>query len=274
MSISSAEVTVFELKLPVFEGPLDLLLHLIEREDLDITTVSLVQVTDQYLSHLREGDVNAAALADFIAVGARLLFLKSKALLPRGPEREDDIVSEEGGEDLTSLLMEYRQLREVATYFEEIEELGRRSYAREGGPPTKQIPLPMGLGDVTLEALANIFQETLARQAAEQPPRETIEREKVTVADKIKLINERLKAEGRVSFAELMESCRSRVEVIVQFLAVLELIKSQTIRARQDSPFADILLVAAGSQRRPKTRGSRARPKAPRQAATARTLHD
>ena len=109
-------------------------------------------------------------------------------------------------------------------------------------------------GDVTLEALANIFQETLARQAADQPPRETIEREKVTVADKIKLINERLKADGRVSFAELMESCHSRIEVIVQFLAVLELIKSQKIRARQESAFADILLVAAGGSRRQRTR--------------------
>ena len=253
MSISSAEVTTFELKLPVFEGPLDLLLHLIEREDLDITTVSLVQVTDQYLAHLREGDVNAAALADFIAVGARLLFLKSKALLPRGPERPQETLSEEGGEDLTSLLMEYRQLREVATYFEEIEELGRRSYVRQGGTSTKQIPLPMGLGDVTLEALASIFQETLAKQEANQPPQETIEREKVTVADKIKLISDRLKANGRVSFAELMRSCRSRVEVIVQFLAVLELIKGQKIRARQESPFADILLVPARSRRRSAT---------------------
>jgi segregation and condensation protein A len=251
MSISSVEVTVFELKLPVFEGPLDLLLHLTEREDLDITTVSLVQVTDQYLRHLRQGDVNAAALADFIAVGARLLFLKSKALLPRGPEPIDD-VSDEGGEDLTSLLMEYRQLREVATYFEEIEQLGRRSYARQGAP-AQQIPLPMGLGDVTLEALAEIFQETLARQEAEQPPTETVEREKVTVADKIKLITDRLKKDGQVSFARLMKSCKSRIEVIVQFLAVLELIKSQKIRARQDSPFADIVLVATSARpRRPK----------------------
>jgi segregation and condensation protein A len=254
MSISSAEVTVFELKLPVFEGPLDLLLHLIEREDLDITTVSLVQVTDQYLAHLREGDVNAAALADFIAVGARLLFLKSRALLPRGPEQPDSALPDESGEDLTSLLMEYRQLREVATYFEQIEELGRKSYVRQGEPPTKQIPLPMGLGDVTLEALATIFQETLARQDANRPPEETIEREKVTVADKIKLINERLKADGRVSFSELMQSCRSRIEVIVQFLAVLELIKGQKVRARQESPFGDILLVAAGVRRRERAR--------------------
>lgn len=241
---------MFELKLPVFEGPLDLLLHLIEREDLDITSVSLVQVTDQYLAHLREGDVNAAALADFIAVGARLLFLKSRALLPKGPEQEDLSPPEETADDLTSLLMEYRQLREVATYFEQIEELGRRSYVRQGQAPTEQIPLPMGLGDVTLEALATIFQEALSRQAAEAPPEQTIEREKVTVADKIKVITDRLKVDGRVSFRQLMESCRSRVEVIVQFLAVLELMKNQQIRARQESPFADILLVPARAKRR------------------------
>jgi segregation and condensation protein A len=252
MPASSALVTTFELQLPVFEGPLDLLLHLIEREELDITTVSLVQVTDQYLRHLREGDVNAAALADFIAVGARLLFLKSRALLPRGPEEE--AIEEPAEDDLAGLLMEYRQLREVASYFQEIEERGRRSFSSRKGPAGSQIPLPMGLGDVTLEALATIFQETLARQALEpEEAAEVIELESVTVEEKIALINERLKSHGRVSFSELMLNCRTRREIIVQFLAVLELIKVQKVYARQDSPFADIHLVAprsAGGARR------------------------
>lgn len=238
---------MFELKLPVFEGPLDLLLHLIEREDLDITTVSLVQVTDQYLAHLRGGDVNAAALADFISVGARLLFLKSRALLPKSPVREEEPV--ESDEDLAGLLMEYRQLREVATYFQEIEQRGERSYPRKGAG-AKQIPLPMGLGDVTLDALAQIFRETLARKSDDMEPVEVLQRDTVTVQQKIKVIRDLLKEHGRVSFSELMTSCRTRIEVIVQFLAVLELIKGQKIRARQDAPFGDILLVAPASRSR------------------------
>ncbi|MEX2238547.1 MAG: segregation/condensation protein A [Dehalococcoidia bacterium] len=264
MSISSAEVTVFELKLPVFEGPLDLLLHLIEREELDITTVSLVQVTDQYLAHLRAGDVNAAALADFISVGARLLFLKSRALLPRNPAREQE--EADNADELTGLLTEYQQLREVATYFKEIEERGRRSFTRKpgAGEQQRQIPLPMGLGDVTLDALAKIFQETLARQAVDSENTETIQRETVTVADKIQLIKEHLKENGKVSFSELMLSCRNRTEIIVQFLAVLELIKGHKVRARQDSAFGDILLVASTPKprrpARPKPAASREMP--------------
>lgn len=237
---------MIELKLPVFEGPLDLLLHLIEREDLDITTVSLVQVTDQYLAHLRKGDANAAALADFVATGARLLYLKSKALLPSSPERE--IETEDEGEDLTSLLMEYRQLREVATYFREIEEKGRRSYSRRAAPP-EQIALPMGLGDVTLEALARIFQETLARQEKRKPPAKVIQRNPISVEDKIRVLRRLLDEKGRISFSELMLECHSREEVVVQFLAVLELIKLNKVRARQDSAFSDIQLVPAKAQR-------------------------
>src|SRR3990170_5296260 len=88
MTLDAAQTTpnpAFQLQLPVFEGPLDLLLYLIEREELDITAVSLAQVTDQYLSYLHSGErIDADALAEFIAVGARLLYIKSRALLPRG----------------------------------------------------------------------------------------------------------------------------------------------------------------------------------------------
>jgi segregation and condensation protein A len=246
---TAPQVTMLEFKLPVFEGPLDLLIHLIDREELDITTVSLVQVTDQYLAHLRQGDVNAAALADFVAVGARLLFLKSRALLPRGPESRPDEDDGEREDDLTDLLLEYRQLQEVAGYFAEIEERGRRSYPR-GPNADKQMPLPLGLGDVTLDALATIFQEALARHSSDSNGTvEVIEREPFTIQDKIKLIKARLRESGRVSFNELMYECRSRTEVIVQFMAVLELIKGQVVRARQQSPFADIVLVPATRRR-------------------------
>src|SRR5687768_395314 len=111
-------VTMLAVHTPVFEGPLDLLLHLIERDDLDITAVSLVQVTDQYIAALRAGDqLDLRALADFVAVGAKLLFLKSRALLPRSAEDASaDIEAEELATDLTAQLEEYRAFKNAASY--------------------------------------------------------------------------------------------------------------------------------------------------------------
>lgn len=232
---------MYDVKLAVFQGPLDLLLHLVEREELDITTVSLVQVTDQYLAQLRSGEaINYAALADFIAVGARLLYLKSRALLPRPALQEEERQDE--GRELVEMLTEYRQYKEVADYLQEIERRGRRAYLRKAAPG--QIPLPLGLGDITLDALAALFQEALER-APKPPPPQEVARETITVREKIRLLLEALRRQGRVDFRQLISACRTRVEVIVQFLAVLELIKRKQVRAQQAEVFGDITLLPA-----------------------------
>jgi segregation and condensation protein A len=236
---------VFELKLSVFQGPLDLLLHLIEREELDITAVSLAQVTDQYWAHLRsvEGR-DAEALAEFIVVGARLLYIKSRALLPgvRPREREDE--EKDAGEALAQMLVEYKRFREAAEAFRGLEEQGRRAYPRLA-PPSKDFVLPPGLKGVTLEGLLNIFEEALSRQPAE-PEEGAIEREAVTVQEKMATVMEAVASgSGRVSFRALVEACSSRMEVIVVFLAVLELIKAGQLVARQRGRFRDIMMIAA-----------------------------
>lgn len=236
-----AEVTSeFQLRLPVFEGPLDLLLYLIEREELEITAVSLVQVTDQYLSYLHSGEqIDADALAEFIAIGARLLLLKSRALLPRPPA--DEQPEEDLGEDLVLRLKEYRRFKEVAGSLKEMEELGLRAYPRLA-PPT-DIPLPTGLDGVTLDLLAGIVREVLERQP-EEAPEGVVERQVVSVEEKVKELSEALRRKKRVSFRAFISACRSRIEVIVAFLAVLELIKGLMLRAEQDALFGDISLVA------------------------------
>jgi segregation and condensation protein A len=232
---------MYELKLPVFEGPLDLLLQLIEREELDITTVSLLQVTDQYLAHLRSlKEIDADALAEFVAIGAKLLYLKSRALLPRSPEaEEEEPTAEEVGDELARLLVEYRQFKQVAGGLREIEESGLRAYPRLAAPP--DVSLPSGLESVTLRKLLKIVQEALKRQPAE--PEGAIEREEITVQHKVEEIQSALASEGRASFRRLMSACRSRLEIVVAFLAVLELIKAQRVQAKQDELFGDILLV-------------------------------
>src|SRR3989304_6201578 len=133
-------MTMLAVSTPVFEGPLDLLLHLIEREDLDITAVSLVQVTDQYLALLRSADqIDLRALADFVAVGAKLLLLKSRALLPRTPEEveADELEAEEIAQDLTAQLEEYRAFKSAAPYPRERGDATHRSFARRAPPPAR-----------------------------------------------------------------------------------------------------------------------------------------
>ena len=231
---------VFEIRLPLFEGPLDLLLHLLEKEELDITAVSLVQVTDQYLSHLHSVEaINMDALADFIAVGAKLLLLKSRALLPREPgaaeEDEEDV-----GEELARLLIEYQRFKEAASGLREREDQGLRSYPRLVPPP--EVPLSLGLDRVTLRKLTHIFRDALARLPAEEEG-STIHRQEVSIQEKVEEILAGLAQRGHLSFRRLVSACRSRLEVVVSFLAVLELIKAQRIVAEQERLFGDIRLV-------------------------------
>ncbi len=234
---------MFELKLSVFQGPLDLLLDLIEREELDITAVSLAQVTDQYWAHLRsvEGQ-DAEALAEFIVVGARLLYIKSRALLPELRPREREGEKKDAGEALAQMLVEYKRFREAAGAFRDLEEQGRRAYPRLG-PPSKDMLLPPGLKGVTLEGLLNIFEEALNRQPAE-PEEGAIERQAVTVEEKMTAVMAAVASGfGRVSFRALIETCTSRIEVIVVFLAILELIKAGQLVARQRARFRDIMMI-------------------------------
>jgi len=230
----------FQFQLPVFEGPLDLLLYLIEREELDVTAVSLVQVTDQYLSYLHAAErTDADALAEFIAIGARLLYIKSRALLPRPPADGEGL--EELGDDLVQRLREYRRFKEAAAALRAIEEQGLRAYPRLAPPPS--LPLPTGLDGVTLDLLTSIVREVLAR-TPEEPPEVVMPREVVTVEQKVAELSTELGRQRRLSFRSFISACRSRIEVIVAFLAVLELIKALRLRAEQDALFGDISLVA------------------------------
>ncbi len=236
---------MFELRLTVFQGPLDLLLHLIEREELDITAVSLAQVTDQYWAYLHSASgLDPEALAEFIAIGAKLLYIKSRALLPelRPQPREEE--KEDVGEALAQALVEYKRFRQAAETFRDLEERGQRAYPRVA--PPKGVVLPPGLKGVTLEGLLSIFQEALSRQPAEEVTEGAIPREPVRVADKMETVLVAVaRGQGRASFRALVEACTSRTEVIVVFLAVLELMKGGRVRAEQEGLFGDIALVAA-----------------------------
>lgn len=235
-------MTMLAVKTEAFEGPLDLLLHLIESEDLDITAVSLIQVTDQYLTMLRaQESIDLRALADFVAVGAKLLFLKSRALLPRTPDQiaEDEREAEAIALDLTAQLEEYRAYKSAAGYLRELDEAGHRSFVRVAPPPSDW--LPTGLENVTMSKLLKAFQKALERLPPETQP-ERIPRQPINLAERRQSILAAVKRRGRLSFSRLLAECRSRLEVIVTFLAVLDLLKTDEVEAEQSASFGEIVL--------------------------------
>jgi len=234
-----------EISLPVFEGPLDLLLHLIERDDLDITAVSLVTVTDQYLAAIRVGEAfDPQALAEFVAVGAKLIYLKSRALLPKPPAMEgEDGDDDDVGRELVDLLREYKRFAEVADMLEARQEEGARIYTRLA--PAPELPEGTGLQNVTMERLRDIMLEVLNKKPAETRPRAVMARDtSMTLADRLMDFRERLQRRGRFSFRRMLAECKTRVDVVVSFLAVLELIRAGECDAEQDGAWGDIVVVA------------------------------
>ncbi len=231
----------FVLHLPAFEGPLDLLVHLIEQQRLDITEVSVLAVTEQYLAHLRSGErISLTALADFVAMGARLLLLKSRALLPREHADDEAFDPEEDPSTLVAALQEYQRYKRAARHLQQLEEEHRTGYRREAAPP--EVELPTGLERVTLDGLVALFREVIERiPPPEQQPR--VAREPVRLADRVAALVAELERDGRASFRRLIERAQTRLEVIVDFLAVLELIKVRFLEARQSGAFGDIELV-------------------------------
>ena len=239
-----------QIRLRGYEGPVDLLLQLLEKRELEIATVSLVEVVDQYLQHVERlktepRSAYADALAEFLVIGGRLLLLKARALLPRegepspGEEDEDD-----PGRELVDMLTEYRRYRDAVTALGGIDRSGLRSF-RPGAPPPREVPAPLGLPDsVTLELLTTLVREALssADQRAQSQPQVELERDPVTVAEKIVDLQRRLRAGARISFRAWIAEARTRIEVIVTFLAVLELYKSLDIELSQDAKYGDILL--------------------------------
>lgn len=230
----------YSVNLPVFEGPLDLLLRLIEQEELDITTVALAQVTDQFLEHLeRIPEKPAAELAGFLVVAAKLLQIKSEALLPRPPDRDSG--EEDPAEALAQQLLLYRKFKEAATELATREKAGLRTYLRlTHEPPSVEEQLDLGglglaeLRAAMLEAMAGMPEGPTLEQAAEPP--------KIRIRDKIRWIVDLMDREEQVSFNSLLSSAASRLDVVVSFLAVLELVKDRQVVASQAEPFADIEL--------------------------------
>jgi segregation and condensation protein A len=234
-----SEPNSYTIQLPVYEGPLDLLLELIEKAELDITKVALAQVTDQYLDYLRQiPDHQLDDLISFLVIAARLLQIKSEALLPRPPSLEP--LEEDPGEALAKQLIAYKKFKDVALHLADRSESGLRTYLRLASVPTSESK--PDLSGIRLEDLRHAFLAALESTPTSPDFGKVVIAQRIKIRDRIQIIIQALRNSKQITFQKLFKGARTKLEVIVSFLALLELMKQQLVKAEQEGLFGDIAI--------------------------------
>ncbi len=237
LNLASRTGKTYSITTPVYQGPLDLLLQLIERAELDITHLALAQVTDQYLSHLRlMPELSAEEVSAFLVIAAKLLQIKSEALLPRPPIREEG--EEDVGDALARQLREYKRYKFIADFLSERQETSWGTYLRLAPPP--KIEATVDLSDISLEDLVTVAGTILSRSDDRTSLDAVVTPSPVTIRQKISLIARLLRQKGRGTFHSFLNGARSRLDIVVTFLAMLELIKLHIVHAQQERNFSEI----------------------------------
>ena len=239
------------LKLQVFEGPMDLLMHLIEKNKIDIYDIPIVTITDQYLEYVRRMEHDGMNVtSEFLVMAATLLDIKSRMLLPREENEEGE--EEDPRDELVRRLLEYKMYKFMSEELKEKERHAGMSYfkpqdlpeeVRSYVPPLNYEEL---IGDRTVQSLGNVFKEVLKRKKSRVDPIRSgfgkIQREEISVADKELYIRAYLAGHPHADFREMLELQDSKEEIIVTFLVILELMKNQKIRITQEEAFGKIMI--------------------------------
>lgn len=238
----------FELRLPNYEGPLDVLLRLIEEQELEITAVSLATVADQFIGYLSNmPNRDPQTIAHFLSIAAKLILIKSRALLPTAVVPQNE---QEETDDLVSQLRAYQLFKRAAKILKAREQDNFRAFNVQ--PP--HIPRPQSktlpLDNVTLEMLARAMQRVVDRLLPPPAVDEVMSRLPFTVNDCMDRIQTSVRR-GKVTFTELLDGVTTRVEVVITLLALLELLKRYTVRARQDIAFGEIVIEPFPEDERP-----------------------
>lgn len=236
-------------KLEHFEGPLDLLLHLIEKNKVDIYDIPIIEITEQYLEYVRKLEHEDLDLvSDFLVMAATLLEIKARMLLPR--EVDEDGEELDPRAELVARLLEYKKYKYMGQLLAAGEDAAAQYFFKKPSlpPEVKNYVPPIDLDEllqgVSLERLRAIFNEVLRRQDEKVDRVRSgfglIHREKISLESRIGAVLNYARQHRRFSFRHMLESASSRMEVVVSFLAVLELMKMGRINLMQEAPFADM----------------------------------
>ncbi|MDX1952763.1 MAG: segregation/condensation protein A [Verrucomicrobiota bacterium] len=236
-----------KVQLEIFEGPLDLLLYLVKKEEVDIYQVNLTRIATQFIEYvdvMREMDLDIAG--DFLVMASTLMYIKSRELLP--VEQQAQVEGEEDENDprweLIRQLVEYKKFKDAAAQLQSLESAQEEIFARVAAKPEfASDALPARL-EVTIFDLVNAVSAILKRHSARSTTRDLFE-DRWSVSEKIEHLVSRIKEGTVIKFSELFEQATSRAEVVVTFLALLELIRMKQLRITQPEPFSEIEISTA-----------------------------
>lgn len=243
------------VKLEVFEGPLDLLLHLIDKNKIDIYDIPIVEITNQYMEYIRQmqhEDLNV--MSEFLVMAATLLDIKCRMLLPK--EVTEEGVEEDPRKELVEQLLQYKMYKYMAYELKDRQTgadfilYKRPTIPEEVREYSEPVDLDQLLGDLTLSKLTAIFRDVMKRQTEKIDPVRSkfgkIEKEEVTLSDKFSYIREYMKKHKVFSFKQLLEGQRGKMHIVVTFLAVLEMMKLGEILVEQTETCGDIMIERTG----------------------------
>ena len=228
----------YKISTDVYEGPLDLLLQLIEKAELDITKLSLAKVTDQYLNYLQNlSDQDPVEVSAFLVIGAKLVFIKSSILLPSlqnlNEEPQEDI-----GNQLAKQLIVYKIFKNSAAWLNRRQENGLRSYYRVSAPPVAIEHLD--LSEYGVYDLIDILMDVYFTHDHETPMSDVVTITALTIRNRIIEIKDIMQMHSKMNFSKFIENDSERLDIVITFLALLELVKNHAIIAAQENLFSDI----------------------------------
>lgn len=243
--------SVISVKLDAFDGPLDLLLHLIEKNKIDIFDIPIVQITEQYMEIIAQMDrKDMDVMSDFLVMAATLLKIKSKMLLPMEVNEEGE--EEDPRTELVERLLEYKTYKYASYELKDRQMDAARLLFKEATVPEEiadikdEVDVGELLSDVTLSKLQDIFQSVMKKQIDKIDPIRSkfgkIEKESITLADRMIFIEEYAMLHQKFSFRQMLESQPSKLMVIVSFLGILELMKVGKLKIVQENTFDDIYI--------------------------------
>jgi segregation and condensation protein A len=230
------------VQLEIFEGPLDLLLHLIKKNEVSITDIPIATITEQYLAALDLMQTLSLDVAgEFLVMAATLIHIKSRMLLPAGDDEADEDEGVDPRDELVRRLLEYQRYKDAASELEQREILTRDVFIR-AAPPMEETG-PRGFREVSIFELLGALKRVIERLPKDAVHEVTLD--KITVREKMTLLLDKLRIQSQILFEALFDDVKTRMEVVVTFLAMLELVKVRAIRIVQEEMAGPIVIEAA-----------------------------
>ena len=233
-----------------FEGPLDLLLHLVKTSEMDIYDISVEKITEQYLEFIRRmEEMNLTVASEYLVMAAELIEIKSRLLLPNSKNDEDDEYEEDPRENLIKRLIEYKKIKESTPKLKELEEERKKLYTKVASnmkqyQDENQKP---DFNDIDLDCLLNAFSKFLERKEEEKPLNTKITKKEYSFSKRSREIKSLLRTKQKINFEELFE-IQTKEYIVVTFLSILALAKKQELIIKQDNNFSNIVLSLRGCE--------------------------